>query len=132
MNPNPSPSRICGFRLSWFDAAILLLGAVLSGWLISQSFPFGWIVPTALGHFFLFCNIFLVWRRWELLWAGVFILNVGAHLAFGTLDWLSPMLFQLPVTVLVITWQIRSPWYYGICAEKWNPRIQEYLNAELP
>ncbi|MCF7785384.1 MAG: hypothetical protein K9N47_04635 [Prosthecobacter sp.] len=132
MNPNPSQSRTCGFRLSWFDAVILLLGAVLSGWLISQSFPLGWIVPAALLHFFLFCNVFLVWRRWELLWAVAFVLNVGVHLVFGTLDFLSPMLVQLPVTVLVITWQIRSPWYHGVFAEKWNPRMQEYLNAELP
>ena len=87
---------------------------------------------TALGHFFLFCNVFLVWRRWELLWAVAFVLNVGAHIAFATLDWLSPILFQVPVTVLVITWQIRSPWYHGIFAEKWNPRRQEYLNAVLP
>lgn len=131
MNPNPSPSRRCGFRLSWLDAAILLLGAVLSGWLMRQSFPLWWIVPTALGHFFLFCNVFLLWRRWELLWAVAFVLNVGMHLVFGILDWLSPMLFQLPVTVLVITWQIRSPWYHGIFAERLNPHLKEYLAGRL-
>ncbi len=131
MNPNPSPSRTCGFRLSWFDAVILLLGAVLSWWFISQSFPLGWIVPVALGHFFLFCNVFLVWRRLEFLWAVAFVLNVGTHLAFGTLDWLSPMLFQLPVTALVIMRQIRSPWYHGIFAERLNPGLKEYLADRL-
>ena len=131
MNPTPSTSRTCGFRLSWLDAVILLLGAVLSWWLMSQSFPLWWIVPTSLGHFFLFCNVFLVWRRWELLWAVAFVLNVGVHLVFGTLDWLSPMLFQLPVTVMVIMWQIRSPWYHGVFAERLNPRLKEYLAARL-
>ena len=131
MNPIPSTNRICGFRLSWFDAVILLLGAVFSGWLHSHSFPLWWIVLTALGHCFLFCNVFLVWRRLELLWGGTFVLNVAGHLVLGTLDWLSPMLFQLPVTVLVITLQIRSPWYHGILAKQFNPRIKQYLNAEL-
>jgi hypothetical protein len=131
MNPSSSTSRTCGFRLSRFDAVILLLGAVLSWWLMSQSFPLWWIVPTSLGHFFLFCNVFLVWRRWELLWAVAFVLNVGVHLVFGTLDWLSPMLFQLPVTVMVIMWQILSPWYHGVFAERLNPRLKEYLAARL-
>ncbi|MDB6004688.1 MAG: hypothetical protein JWR15_1675 [Prosthecobacter sp.] len=125
MSPNPPMSRTSGFRMSWLDAVILLLGAFLSCWLIHQSFPLAWIVPAALGHFFLFCNVFLVWRRWELLWAAAF--NVAAHLAFGTIDWLSPMLFQLPVTLLVITWQIRSPWYHGIFAQRLNHQLKDYL-----
>jgi hypothetical protein len=131
MNPTPSTSRTCGFRLSWLDAVILIGGAALSWWLQSQSFPLWWVVPAALGHFFLFCNVFLVWRRLELLWAVLYVINVGAHLAFGTLDWLSPMLFQLPVTVLVITWQVRSPWYLGVFAERLNPHLKEYLVDRL-
>ena len=117
--------------MSTLDAAILMSGACLSWWLASQSFLLWWIVPAALGHFFLFCNVFLVWRRWELLWAAVFVLNVAAHLAFGTLDWLSPLLFQLPVTALVIIWQIRSPWYHGILARQINPRLADYLDGTL-
>lgn len=132
MNPAPPPARTCGFRISWLDAVILLLGTVISCWLIHLSFPLAWIVPAALSHFFLFCNVFLVWRRWELLWAAAFVLNVATHLALGSLDWLSPLLFQLPITILVIIGQIRSPWYHGIFAEHLNPRLQEYLAAGLP
>lgn len=124
MNPKPSTSRTCGFRLSWLDAMILLLGKVLSCWLPSQSFPLWWIVSAALGHFALFCHVFLVWRRLELLWALAFVLNVAAHFVLGAQDWLSTMLYQLPFTVLVIMWQIRSPWYHGIFAERLNPRSQ--------
>jgi hypothetical protein len=132
MSPTSPPIRTCGFRISWLDAVVLLLGAVLSYWLIHRSFPLAWIVPAALGHFFLFCNVFLVWRRWELLWAAAFVLNVATHLALGSLDWLSPLLFQLPITLLVIIWQIRSPWYHGIWAEQLNPRLKEYLAVKLP
>jgi hypothetical protein len=131
MNPTSSMSRTCGFRLSWLDAVILIVGAALSWWLQSQSFPLWWVVPAALGHFFLFCNVFLVWRRLELLWGVLFVINAGAHLVFGMLDWLSPMLFQLPATVLVITWQVRSPWYHGVFAERVNPHLKEYLVDRL-
>jgi hypothetical protein len=110
---------------------ILMAGVVLSWWLQSQSFPLWWVVPAALGHFFLFCNVFLVWRRLELMWAAAFVLNVAVHLVSGALDWLSPLLFQLPVTVLVIMWQIRSPWYHGVFAERWNHRLKEYLADRL-
>lgn len=85
----------------------------------------------ALGHFFLFCNVFLVWRRWEIFWAAVFILNAALHLASGMSGGISVLLCQLPFTVLVIVWQIRSPWYHGIFAEKWNPRLSNYLSGEL-
>lgn len=131
MNSTPSTTRTCGFRLSWLDAVILIVGALLSWWLQRQSFPLWWIVPAALGHFFLFCNVFLVWRRLELLWAMAFVLNVAAHFVLGAEDWLSPMLYQLPFTLLVIMWQIRSPWYHGIFAERLNPRLKEYLAARL-
>jgi hypothetical protein len=125
-------SRTCGFRLSWLDAVILIVGTGLSWWLQSQSFPLWWIVPAALGHFFLFCNVFLVWRRWELLWGVAFVFNVAAHFLFNDLDAWPSLLWQTPMTLAVIAWQMRSPWYHGIFAEQLNPRIKEYLNSELP
>lgn len=124
-------ARLHGFRLSFVDALVLVTGACLSGWLAKIEFPLWWIVPAALGHFFLFCNVFLVWRRWELLWTAAFILNVATHLALGSLEWLLPLLFQLPITILVIIGQIRSPWYHGIFAEHLNPRLKEYLAGRM-
>lgn len=62
MNDTP-PARMHGFRVSALDGAILLLGAFLTLWLRNESFPLWWLVPMVLGHFFLFCNVFLVWRR---------------------------------------------------------------------
>ena len=124
-------ARRHGFRLSFVDILMMVTGACLSGWLAEIGFPVWWIVPAALGHFFLFCNVFLVWRRWELLWAAAFVLNVDIHLALGSLEWLSRLLFQLPITILVIIGQIRSPWYHGIFAKHLNPWLKEYLAAEL-
>jgi hypothetical protein len=118
-----------GFRCSWFDIAVLLSALVLSLWLHSARFPLWWIVPMVAGHFFLFCNVFLVWQRWELLWAGVFVLNVAAHLAIDQVDGWSVLLWQTPVTIVVILLQVRSPWYHGIFAERLNPRLPDFLEG---
>lgn len=125
------PPRRHGFRLSAIDGIILLLGSVLTIWLRNESFPLWWVVPMALGHFFLFCNVFLVWRRWELLWAAFFVMNAALHLVFGMIDGISVLLWQLPLTLLVIVWQVRSPWYHGIFAEKLNPQLTNYLSGDL-
>ena len=123
-----SPRRY-GFRFSIWDVLILATGLGLTLWLHSADFPLWWIVAMVLGHFFLFCNVFLVWQWWELLWAVVFVVNVGLHIAIDSLGWVSPLLWQLPWTVLVIGLQIRSPFYHGIFAEWWNPRLQTFLDG---
>lgn len=117
--------------MSWLDAVILQAGAVLSWWLMMLPFPLWWIVPAALGHFFLFCNVFLVWQRLELLWALVFVLNVAAHFLMEVFDPAPSLLWQAPVTILVIALQMRSPWYHGIFARRINPRLADYLNDSL-
>jgi len=113
------------------DAVILLVAGALTFWLMRRDHPLTWIVPMAVGHFFLFCNVFLVWRTWELLWAGVFVLNVFYHVTQDDLSWWPACGWQMPVTLLVILLQLRSPWYHGVFARKINPRLDEYLHQKL-
>ena len=124
-------TRTHGFRFSLQDALILLGGAGLAYWLRNESFPLWWVVPMALGHFFLFCNVFLVWQKLELTWAVAFVMQVAIHLAAGYTDWLSPLIVQAPVTLFVIWLQIRSPWYHGIFAERLNPQLADFLGGTL-
>lgn len=125
------PARKHGFRMSSLDGVVLLLGTILTIWLRNEAFPLWWIVPMALGHFFLFCNVFLVWRRLELAWAVAFVILVGVHLAAGYSDWLSPLVMQTPITLFVLWLQLRSPWYHGIYAHRINPRLEDYLAGRL-
>jgi hypothetical protein len=60
------------------------------------------VLPVTLGHFFLFCNVFGVRRRYELIWAAVFVANVGAWLLAGELRWLWVLAIQTPLTLLLI------------------------------
>ena len=125
------PARKHGFRMSALDGVVLLLGTILTIWLRNEAFPLWWIVPMALGHFFLLCNVFLVWRRVELAWAVAFVILVGVHLVFGHTDWLSPVMMQMPVTLAVLWLQLRSPWYHGIFARQINPRLDDFLANTL-
>ena len=131
MTPAPAIKRQHGFRISAVDGLILVLGAGLTFWLRSAAFPLWWIVPMVVGHFFLFCNVFLVWRNLELIWAALFVANVLLHVATGNLEWWPACGWQLIATFAVIVWQMRSPWYHGIFARRINTRLDDYLNGTL-
>jgi hypothetical protein len=117
--------------MSSLDGIVLLLGTILTIRLRNEAFPLWWIVPMALGHFFLFCNVFLVWRRLELVWAAVFVMLISGHLTCGHTDWLSAVMMQMPVTLTVLWLQLRSPWYHGIFARQINPRLDDFLANKL-
>lgn len=127
----PKQARTPGFRLSVVDLLVMTAGFTITLWLRNAAFPLWWIVPAALGHFFLFCNVFLVWRKLELIWAAAFVCLVGIHVALGHMGWLSPLILQTPVTLVVLWLQLRSPWYHGIFARQINPRLDDFLAGRL-
>lgn len=122
-----SPNKFYGCRFSPVDACAIIIFGVLSFVLWTSEFPLWWVVPAVVSHFFLFCNVFRVRRCLEIIWAVIFLLNVTAWFLAGRDDWLPPLLSQLPVTVAFIAWEIRSPAYHGIFAERLNPRLDQYL-----
>jgi len=74
-----------------------------------------WVIPFAAGHFFLFCNVFRVRRKYELLWAGYFLVNAAAWwTVLGHFPWLLIFALQTPATLAAIVAEIRSPHYHGI------------------
>jgi hypothetical protein len=110
-----------GFRFSAADAAALAVAAAAT-WLLHPHLGFvAWILPFALGHFFLFCNVFRIRRSYELIWAAGFVLNFGAWALSGSFDWLGVLAVQTPLTVFVIVLEIRSPRYHGIFARPSAP-----------
>lgn len=103
-----------GIRISSTDTVVLLVGTGITVWLHRTAFPLWWAVPMVLGHFFLFCNVFLVRRKLELLWAGFFMINAGFHVVRGYWDAWPTCGWQIPVSLLVIGWEILSPRYHGV------------------
>jgi hypothetical protein len=106
-----------GFRFSLTDGlAILVCAAATYGGLDALG-SIAWLFPFVLGHFFLFCNVFRIPRRPELVWAGCFLVIAAICLIA---DWpiVRAMLAVLPVTVAVLIYGIRLPSYHGVFSKK--------------
>ena len=119
--------RTAGFRLSVVDvvfiaaatAAVFLLRERLGTWV--------WSIPVAVGHFFLFCNVFRVRRSYELAWVAVFFCNAAAWVAVDRFSWLTLLAVQTPFTMAAFVLEIRSRRYHGIFARRLNPHLDEWL-----
>jgi hypothetical protein len=118
-----------GFRLSSLDVVVLVLGAlgVFALWPIdaSASLIVGWTV----GHFFLFCNVLRMQRRFELIWAAVFVgLCTSTQLSLVP-TWPQTFAASLLCTLLVSALQLRSPSYHGVLWQRVNPNLENWWNA---
>jgi hypothetical protein len=125
-------ARTWGFRFSLADALAILafMSAAAVLWRLGN--VLWWILVIAAGHFFLFCNVFRIVRRRELIWAGLFILNVGVWTALSLLTWPRVLLCQLPITISLVLSDMRSCGYHGVFANRLNPLLNDYLEDRLP
>lgn len=125
-------TRTWGFRFSLADVIAISVFTSAAAGLWHLGSPLWWLLVIAAGHFFLFCNVFRIVRRRELIWAGLFVLNVGLWAWFDRLTWPGVLLCQLPITVVLIVADIRAPGYHGVLAKRLNPRLNDYLNGLFP
>lgn len=103
-----------GFRLSAIDLAILAacVPATWGAWMLVGDHAM--ILPIVLGHFFLFCNVFRIPRKPELIWSGVFTLNVAAWIVADAFSWPRVLAIQTPVTVMVVLAAMLRNDYHGL------------------
>lgn len=128
MNGNPFRlgQRPAGFRIFFSDMSVAFCVMVVA-WFIwywaqgDKLYQLLALLPLViLGHFFLFCNVFRISRKLELVWGIVFIIVALAHLDFDRrspaawLFWLSMTTIQSPITVAVLIWAIFTEDYHGI------------------
>lgn len=123
----PTKVRTAGFRFSVVDGIAIALCAFGVYGLRETMLEFVWLLPFALGHFFLFCNVFRVRRNYELTWTAIFLVNFCAWFFAGEFSWVAVLAVQTPVTAIAVVAEMRSPRYHGIFARKLNPRLDEYL-----
>lgn len=123
--------RTCGFRLSVTDALVLIAGTLAGAAAYQVTMGYSLFVPFVVYHFFLFCNVFRITRKSELVWSAVLLVHAFGWLLSGTPY--MPMLFglQFVFTVVVIVSEIRSPMYHGVFSRRLNPRIDEYLSGQI-
>jgi len=108
------PERKAGFRLSVADGLFIAAAAVAFVFLRERLGTGSWVIPFAVGHFFLFCNVFRVRRAYELAWAAVFLANAAAWVAVGRFSWGVVLATQVPFTLAAIGLEMRSRKYHGI------------------
>lgn len=124
------PKRIPGFRLSIVDVIFLLSGGAAVLLLRERLGVWVWSIPVAMGHFFLFCNVFRVRRAYELTWVAIFFVNVAAWVAADRFSWLAVLAVQTPVTIAAIGMEMRSPRYHGIGCRRINAaHLEEWINS---
>jgi lysylphosphatidylglycerol synthetase-like protein (DUF2156 family) len=115
-----------GFRLSVSDVIILILGAVSSFLLHGMENPLGLIVFFTLAHFFLFCNVLRMRRRFELIWAALFLFFSVGSMLFHVPSQLATLLIMLGITVVLTVLQMRQPSYHGIFWRQINPDLPQW------
>ncbi len=106
-----------GFRMMRWDPVAALLCAALTWWSWRWLGAWALIAPYALGHFFLFCNVFRVRRRDELVWAAVFVLSAALWVQVTTSVW-PVLLTPLPLTAVILIATARSPQYRGAWCQR--------------
>ena len=103
-----------GFRLSQRDVLVITVCILATVWLWDRVGELSLLMLGVLGHFFLFCNVFRVRTRYELVWAATFLLNAIAWQLAGDLSWQRVLGSQLVITFTVIAAELGSPRYHGI------------------
>lgn len=119
-----------GFRLSWFDALILTGGITAACALGSLAWWAGMIVAFVVGHFFLFCNVFRIARKPELIWAAVFTLLTGSTLLTQRPGWTITFVASALVGAVLIAHATRQPSYHGIGWRRINPGLPQWWEQQ--
>jgi len=119
-----------GFRLDAIDTLVLVAGAAGAIFLTRVEWWMGLIVGFAVGHFFIFCNVFRVAKPLELAWSAIFVVLAGSTIATGQPGWPVTIATTLVATLAVIVMQVRKPSYHGIAWQRFNPRLPEWWESQ--
>ncbi len=118
-----------GFRIDVIDSLVLVAGAVGVALLAQVEWWMGLIVGFAVGHFFLFCNVFRISRRLELAWGALFTAFAAATVITGDPGWLITAIAALAATVAVVVLEMRKPSYHGVFWQWLNPDLYKWWEA---
>lgn len=124
------PTFAPGFQLSVLDVVVLVLAVIGTYVLGRYSWWAGLIILFVVGHFFLFCNVFRIARKSELIWAGTFEVLTAATILWEIPGWIITISSSLLLTMFLVVLEMRKPSYHGIFWQCLNPGLLEYWNAK--
>lgn len=123
--------RTWGFRFSILDGFVLAVAFLVSYLGFKSTNGLSLLLLFVVLHFFLFCNVFRIRRKPELIWAATFVANCIFWTVTGNVDLIPISLCQLPITVLLIVLELRLPCYHGVLARRINARLEDYLAGRV-
>ena len=109
----------------------MLVGSAAGVLLYRISSGLSLFIPFVVYHFFLFCNIFRIPRKPELIWAGFFIINSAIWAFSGSLKLAILFGVQFFITLIILFHAVRQPAYHGIFSQRLNPRLKDYLSGKV-
>ncbi|HEX5053148.1 MAG TPA: hypothetical protein VFZ65_15340 [Planctomycetota bacterium] len=112
-----------GFRLSPADALVLAIAAAATVVSWSMQPRLAPSIAFVTANFFLFCNVFRVARRLELLWAGLFVALSATTLLDAVPAWL-PFVASSVATFAIVLFAMRRPGYHGLGWQRVNPGLR--------
>ena len=129
MPASPPPPRFApGFRLSATDAVFILAG-IATALLARKEIAIP--AAVAVGHFFLFCNVFRIRRAPELIWTAAYLILVTCTIAFGHPGWTCSTAVALALAGLLIARETRRPDYHGVAWKTFNPGLPAWWEKQI-
>ena len=110
---------------------MLVLGVGVSLILGKNYWPGSFFIIFAIGHFFLFCNLFRISRRLELIWTAIFLLLAGGSTIGGFPSLLVTAAFSICVTIIVVAIELKKPSYHGVFWQQINPGLRAWWDSQL-
>ena len=88
------------------------------------------ITGFAVGHFFLFCNVFRIERKPELHWAGLFVSLTTLNVLIGFPGWPATLGISLGASAGLILMEMRKANYHGIGWKRINPDLPKWWSEQ--
>ena len=116
-----------GFRISIIDTFVIVIAITASTLLHKTDIVFSVAIIFVVGHFFLFCNVFRLSRKPELIWAAIFVLLALAHQFLGITPWFVGIV-SFSLTIALVYFETRKPSYHGVFWQKFNPNLPKWFS----
>jgi hypothetical protein len=115
-----------GLRISFLDVIVLAAGAWGTWFVGHELWWAGAVIGFVVGHFFLFCNVFRIARKPELLWAGAFVALCGSTILTDLPGWTVTFAGSVCLTLILILREMKKPSYHGILWRRVNPELPQW------
>ncbi len=120
-----------GFRISLVDILVLVAGTTGSALIGQENTDAAILVAMPVLHFFLFCNVFRIKRRKELIWAATFVVSAAFFIVYQMFSAALLLIVNFLVAAVMIAQEMREPDYHGILWQSINPGLEQWWKNKI-